>query len=1574
MIHSAFSTVSIMRIDLKKDLGIWLLSNFSFTYHHEMAAQKGFAALKTIRSTFLRTGKRGFQTLYGVYMRPLLEYANQVVYTGLKKDILAVERVQRAAIKEKVEKAVYETVDEAEYAKLVQQRLEDDWIVDDEGEGYADDGREIFDDNDEDEELNERGRREKRKAKALSASKKLRLNPDIRSSESAPLRPVVGRDIRSLFAATPIQQSTSKKRTEPADTTIDPNLDDLLAELECPPSVSQRSAMPQLTSVNHKAKARKTIHSTSTSQSVREVGGNPVAVALERRVAKGVTAHRTQRSSFNSEPVVEQGKCHIDEIIVEPNVTPRVRNPFSTEKATNVTFVSNHENGTPSRTKALLANQTSFVCDKVMTELEVSAADFEDDFDTPHQTTSQTVSTTPSSLTSDETDTKPDPTVGWLAAEQESTALNADWSDELSAFSQPTLFGRDDKLHFFWFDAYEDIRTQPGVIYLFGKIKDSQCPGKFHSCCLRIKDLERRIYLLPRPELKSTKRYAFDYTDVPVEAEYLEVRYAASFPALPADLQGKTFSHVFGTNTSFLENFILELQLRGPCWLEIRTAGPEPRHNDKPAVILEVIRTMLKSSWSLRDGWRTSFTTCYVVSIGLLIDHNYSLDRPVGKNLFQSHYLVLAPPKDAALPYDLRTKLPSWGSQYGPPSPTWLSAQSEIDGKLTINSSGPKQSSSGNGGVDIETNERALLGRFLTRLHKLDPDLLIGHDLWGHQIELLVQRFMANKVAHWHRIGRLRRSGQFAVNAASRAWLIRNAMPGRLVCDTRVSARELVRSRTYNLSDLASQVLADLGPAGACRQVPAHLRHLLHGIDGGVELADLEIDSADLRCLFASSELAKQLIDFCLSDAHLVLRLAHQLQILPLAVQITSVCGNVLSRTLSGGRAERNEALLLHAFTQHGYIVPDPPQQSRRGRGGAGFYDKYILLLDFNSLYPSIIQEFNICFTTVDRELITGGTKTTTSASKGDPSIEQNESVDLDAMVATLLSTVQGASVSAAVGTDPSTRKLRLPIEQTAGLLPAEIRRLVESRREVKKLIAAATTGSKVDPAQLAQWNTRQAALKLTANSVYGCLGFAASRFCARGLAALVTGLGRAVLMNTRDLVENMNFEVIYGDTDSIMVNTNTTDLMVALSIGEKIRQEVNKHYRLLELDTDGVYAAMLLLAKKKYAALAISNPVQWAAACRAAQATQPTPFPPPITKPEMKGLDIVRRDWSALAIAVGKRCVAALLSGDPKDVVLERIHTDLAETAEKVREGKLPLSDFIITKMLTKSPEEYTDAKSLPHVLVALRLNKTQGITSGQPDSKGLASCGTGRRIRAGDAVDYIICNDGSGLSATQRGYSPTEFTGRGLSQPTVDQQPANLTVDVNYYLAHQIHPVVSRLVAPIEGTSPARIADCLGLDPAGYRRQGVDLTGADEDEENLDYTLGSGVPNTGGMSIWTDVNPLTVRCPRGCEGSPIEIKASVTTLASKEWTLHSLLSTSMAVGVSSFKRFKYVEAREIRFRRVADYETEWNAAFGYFQPYLGITTDNACQTRKLPTAGSPVVTGHAPPSLKVVLLHLAM
>jgi DNA polymerase alpha subunit A len=54
--------------------------------------------------------------------------------------------------------------------------------------------------------------------------------------------------------------------------------------------------------------------------------------------------------------------------------------------------------------------------------------------------------------------------------------------------------------------------------------------------------------------------------------------------------------------------------------------------------------------------------------------------------------------------------------------------------------------------------ERALLGFFLAKLFKLDPDLIVGHDLYGYGLELLMHRMNVNKIPHWSRLGRLRRA------------------------------------------------------------------------------------------------------------------------------------------------------------------------------------------------------------------------------------------------------------------------------------------------------------------------------------------------------------------------------------------------------------------------------------------------------------------------------------------------------------------------------------------------------------------------------------------------------------------------------------------------------------------------------------------------------------------------------------------------------------------------------------------------------------------------------------------------
>merc|ERR1719348_558300 len=648
---------------------------------------------------------------------------------------------------------------------------------------------------------------------------------------------------------------------------------------------------------------------------------------------------------------------------------------------------------------------------------------------------------------------------------------------------------------------------------------------------------------------------------------------------------------------------------------------------------------------------------------------------------------------------------------------------------------------------------------------------------------------------------RLRRSNQAELGKMA---MEKQATVGRLVADLKISAKELIRCKSYELGALVEKCLK-----------------------GESDEVRVKLSPDTLRKAYGRSEDLKHAVRLCMGDADQTLQLMVQLQALPLALQISKIVGMVWSRTLRGGRAERIEYLLLHAFTQLGYIVPDKQYGKRKtdedeeeadaapkGRkkpsyaGGLvldpkkGFYDKFILLLDFNSLYPSIIQEYNICFTTVSR------TKPSKNA-------------------------------------DGETELPELPDSSLgAGVLPTQIKKLVDSRREVKKLLKA----DKLSAGEKASLNIRQLALKLTANSMYGCLGFSYSRFFAKPLAALVTCKGREILLQTRDLIQKMNLDVIYGDTDSVMVNTNSNDYDEVFKLGREVKQAVNKLYRLLELDIDGVYKYMLLLKKKKYAAMTVEKD-------KDGVMRQTT---------ELKGLDIVRRDWSQLAAEAGRSVINIIMTDKAEDARLSEIQNHLEDLKTSLLDGKVSLTELCITKSLTKDPADYPDKKSLPHVQVAMRLNSSGG-----------------KKLRAGDTVQYVICDDGSGLAATQRAYHVDEV-----------KSSESLKIDTQYYLAQQLHPVVSRLCDPIEGMDSARVAQCLGLDPSQYKQR---VERSDEQVEGVvtevdrfrgcerlvvecccgeKLTVDSPVRGSG-----KDATPSLLCCPqtKECGGNPLMMEGKV-------------------------------------------------------------------------------------------------
>jgi DNA polymerase alpha subunit A len=539
-------------------------------------------------------------------------------------------------------------------------------------------------------------------------------------------------------------------------------------------------------------------------------------------------------------------------------------------------------------------------------------------------------------------------------------------------------------------------------------------------------------------------------------------------------------------------------------------------------------------------------------------------------------------------------------------------------------------------------------------------------------------------------------------------------------------------------------------------------------------------------------DLAKKTTD----NAICIARIVHSLQILPLTKQLTNLAGNTWNGSLQNKRAERNEMLLCHEFHRAKFVVPDrenamskkrrlqsdantanfdnadeadqpsgqsgPRRQKAAYSGGlvlepkVGLYDEYVMLLDFNSLYPSIIQEHNICFTTVDRP-------------------DENEVQKLTSEVELL------AHTSLPDGTVDD------------GILPKVLRRLVNSRQQVKTAMKSERNAKNHQNLDI-----RQKALKLTANSMYGCLGFQNSRFYAKPLAALITAKGREALQSTIAVVtQELSLDVVYGDTDSVFVNTKTTDFNDAMQAAQQIKRSVNKRYKKLEIEIDGVFGRLLLLKKKKYAGLKVVDQAKG------------------IYEREYKGLDIVRRDWCGLAKGMGETILDQVLSCDGKEEAVNWIHNFITEQCAEMDAGKVAIEKFVITKGLTKAPQDYPDAKNQAHVQVALRLTAR------------------GKAIRAGQEVEYVICEP----SATDGPKESFASRARHVSEFALDP---TLKVDVAWYKSQQVHPLVSRLLGPVEGTDAARIAECLGMDGAKFA-QSVVAKAASGGDDGVDADLGA-------------------------------------------------------------------------------------------------------------------------------------
>jgi len=321
------------------------------------------------------------------------------------------------------------------------------------------------------------------------------------------------------------------------------------------------------------------------------------------------------------------------------------------------------------------------------------------------------------------------------------------------------------------------------------------------------------------------------------------------------------------------------------------------------------------------------------------------------------------------------------------------------------------------------------------------------------------------------------------------------------------------------------------------------------------------------------------------------------------------------------------------------------------------------------------------------------------------------------------------------------------------GILPQILDELLAARKRAKKDMAAAT-----DPMEKAVQNGRQLALKISANSVYGFTGAAVGQLPCVAIASSVTAYGRNLLLETRSFVEGKytvangyshDAEVIYGDTDSVMVKFGAATVAEAMPIAQLAAEEVSKIFpRPIKLEFEKVYFPYLLMNKKRYAGLL------W---------TQTDKY----DKMDCKGLETVRRDNCLLVRRVVDTCLRKILIDRDVPSAIDYAKNTIADLLQ----NKLDISMLVISKSLAKSADDTGYTAKQAHVELAMRMKKRD----------------PGSAPNVGDRVPYVIIQAAKGAAAYEKSEDPVYVLDN------------NLPIDTEYYLTNQLSNPLTRIFEPI-------------------------------------------------------------------------------------------------------------------------------------------------------------------------------
>ena len=397
-------------------------------------------------------------------------------------------------------------------------------------------------------------------------------------------------------------------------------------------------------------------------------------------------------------------------------------------------------------------------------------------------------------------------------------------------------------------------------------------------------------------------------------------------------------------------------------------------------------------------------------------------------------------------------------------------------------------------------NEKEIIERFVKLIWELDPDIISGYNIDGYDLPVLVER----SAKHGMQRLQLARDHSSFFHLGERFW----RLDGRILTDVWWAVRAEMRPKQETLDYVA--------------------KHLL-GV-GKHELQRRKIDEeweAD----------RDKVIRYCINDAELSLKILERVRRIEKTLDLAAVSKLPLEDVLHGRTSNLIDSILIRAADRAHVAVP--MMKMRGGRveqieGGyvhslqPGLYE-WVISLDFRAMYPSLIIENNICFTTVSPN----GT----------------------------IASPTGAKFLAA--------------DVKKGLLPVILANLMKDRQEVRSRMKAET-----DPQMKDFYEGLQAAIKILMNAFYGVLASSFYRFNDPKVGASITAFARDRIKGIIGELEAEQVKVVYADTDSVFFQSPSPGPEESLAFARKTAERFSRGR--ISMEVDKIYETLFSHGRKK--------------------------------------------------------------------------------------------------------------------------------------------------------------------------------------------------------------------------------------------------------------------------------------------------------------------------------------------------------------------------------------------------------